>query len=231
MVDDKNIKVEVTGLVQRKTFENELDHLHNEILLMASIVEDMMRDSIDSLANRDKNLAIGVIERDDMVDDKEIAIQELCVLLIATQQPVASDVRRVTSAFKIISNLERIGDNAVNIANITTDLIDKKVNLKEISEIKRMSDVVIELVRKCIDSYINLDISEVDEILALEEEVDNIYHNLRKDLVQRMISDASMIEQYSKFIFVSSHLERVGDHGINIFESVNYMVTGEYKDF
>ncbi len=221
----------MTGLVQRKTFKNELDHLHNEILLMASIVEDMMRDSIDSLANRDKNLAIGVIERDDMVDDKEIAIQELCVLLIATQQPVASDVRRVTSAFKIISNLERIGDNAVNIANITTDLIDKKVNLKEISEIKRMSDVVIELVRKCIDSYINLDISEVDEILALEEEVDNIYHNLRKDLVQRMISDASMIEQYSKFIFVSSHLERVGDHGINIFESVNYMVTGEYKDF
>lgn len=218
-------------MVQRKTFKNELDHLHNEILLMASIVEDMMRDSIDSLANRDKNLAIGVIERDDMVDDKEIAIQELCVLLIATQQPVASDVRRVTSAFKIISNLERIGDNAVNIANITTDLIDKKVNLKEISEIKRMSDVVIELVRKCIDSYINLDISEVDEILALEEEVDNIYHNLRKDLVQRMISDASMIEQYSKFIFVSSHLERVGDHGINIFESVNYMVTGEYKDF
>ena len=97
-------------LVQRKAFENELARLHNEILLMGSIVEDMLRDSIDSLSNRDKDLAVEVIKRDDMVDGKEIAIQELCVLIIATQQPVASDVRRVTSAFKIINNLERIGE-------------------------------------------------------------------------------------------------------------------------
>ena len=218
-------------LVQRKVFENELTRLHNEILLMGSIVEDMLRDSIDSLSNRDKELAVEVIKRDDMVDGKEIEIQELCVLIIATQQPVASDVRRVTSAFKIINNLERIGDHAVNIANVTKDLLDKKINLKEINEIKRMSEIVIELVKKCIDSYINLDIRQVEEILALEEEVDNAHHNLRRDLVQRMSCDANMIEQYSKFIFVSSHLERVGDHAINIFESVNYMVTGEYKDF
>ncbi|MPW26009.1 phosphate signaling complex protein PhoU [Alkalibaculum sp. M08DMB] len=216
-------------MVHRKGFDSELDMLHKEILVMSSIVEQMLRDSIIALKDKNIDLAINVIQRDDLIDKKEIDIQELCVLIIATQQPVAKDLRIVTSAFKIISNLERIADHAVNISEITIKLRDQKY-FKSLIDIPKLSDMSIELIKLSIDAYVNLDISNMDEIIQKENAIDNLFRYLYRELVSIMIKDPQVIEQASSFIFVSSYLERVADHGINIFESINYIVTGNYLD-
>ena len=159
-------------MVGRKNFDKELALLHKEILFMSSMAEEMLRDSIMALTFRNYNLAYEVIKRDEMVDKKEIDIQELIVLTIATQQPVATDLRTITSAFKIITNLERIADHAVNVSEVALTLKDDKY-FKPLVDIPKLSELVIELVKMAIDSYLNLDISQKERLLELEDEIDD----------------------------------------------------------
>lgn len=217
-------------MVGRKNFDKELALLHKEILLMSSMAEEMLRDSIMALTFRNYNLANEVIKRDEMVDKKEIDIQELIVLTIATQQPVATDLRTITSAFKIITNLERIADHAVNISEVALTLKDDKY-FKPLVDIPKLSELVIELVKMAIDSYLNLDISQKERLLELENEIDAFHEDINEELILIMIKNTTTINQASRFILVANYLERIGDHAMNIFESVNYIVTGNYEDF
>ncbi|NTW70623.1 MAG: phosphate signaling complex protein PhoU [Eubacteriaceae bacterium] len=214
----------------RKHFDKELDKLHKEILLMSSITEEMLKDAIIALVKKDIELAKDVIKRDDLVDAKEIYIQELCVRIIATQQPVATDLRLLASAFKILTNLERIADHAVNICEITIFLKDE-IYIKTLIDIPKMSEVAIDVVKLSIDAFVNQDISGLPVMIEKEIELDHLFRRIYKELTSYMIKDSSNIKQASRFIFVASYLERVGDHATNIFESVHYIVTGQYKDF
>jgi len=217
-------------MIQRYKFDERLDKLHKEIMIMSSIVEEMLRDSVKSLINKDDDLARKVIERDDDVDEKEIMLQELCIKIIATQQPVATDLRTIASVFKILTNLERIADHAVNIAETTLDLI-KEDYIKPLIDIPKLSEIALESVKISIDSYVNQDITTLDAMIDKENQIDSLFRKIYRDLLEYMIEDPKNIKQAARFTFVASYLERVGDHGTNIFESVHYIVTGEYKDF
>lgn len=217
-------------MVKRKNFDKELQKIHKEILIMSSMVEEMLKDAITALKDKNVELARDVITRDDIIDKKEIDIQELCVLVIATQQPVAKDLRLLASAFKIITNLERIADHAVNISEITIQFKDEKY-IKPLIDIPRLSEIAIEVVNLSIDAYVNLDISKVKQIIEKENTIDNLFRQVYRELITYMLEDPQKnIAQATRFIFISSYLERVGDHGTNIFESVNYIVTGKYMD-
>ncbi|MFZ7132026.1 MAG: phosphate signaling complex protein PhoU [Eubacteriales bacterium] len=216
-------------MVRRKGFEMELEKLHKEILIMSSMVEQMLRDAIRSLKEKDIALASDVIKRDDIIDQKEIDIQEVCVQVIATQQPVATDLRLLTSVFKIITNLERIADHAVNIAEITIELKDEKY-MKALIDLPRLSEIALEVVRLSIDAYVHQDIRNMSSIIEKEGIIDDLYKQIYRELTTYMLEDPKYIQQASKFTFIASALERVGDHGTNIFESVNYIVTGKYMD-
>lgn len=216
-------------MVGRKNFDKELAKIHKEILIMSSMVEQMLRDSITALKNKDIQLAEDVILRDDIVDQNEIDIQEQCVQVIATQQPVATDLRLLTSVFKIITNLERIADHAVNISEITIELKDEKY-MKALIDLPRLSELALDIVRLSIDAYVQHDVSNMKEIIQKEDIIDDLGKQIYRELTTYMIEDPKYIKQASRFTFIASSLERVGDHGTNIFESVNYIVTGKYKD-
>lgn len=216
-------------MVFRQGFEMELEAIHKEILIMSSMVEQMLRDSMTALKDKNIDLANDVIKRDDIIDKMEIDIQEMCVQIIATQQPVASDLRLLTSVFKIINNLERIADHAVNISEEVIDLKDEKY-MKALIDLPRLSEVALDVVRLSLDAYVRRDISNMKVIIEKEDFIDDLCRQIYRELMTYMMEDPKNIRQASKFSFIASSLERVGDHGTNIFESVNYIVTGTYMD-
>jgi phosphate transport system protein len=213
----------------REFYDQELSQLKEDILLMSVLVEKMVENAVSSLVNKDIDIAKAVIEEDDVIDAKEIEIQQMIVEIIARQQPVATDLRVIASAFKVINNLERIADKAVDIARVTIDLIDEPY-MKELVDIPRMGELCIKMVNVIINSYINEDTSSFEEVIKMENTVDDLNRQIYHECIFYMIEDNKNIRQASKLLFVASYLERIGDHATNLFETVYYIVTGKYAD-
>ncbi|HCX64103.1 MAG TPA: phosphate transport system regulatory protein PhoU [Eubacteriaceae bacterium] len=214
----------------RMQFEKSLSTLYREMVTMSDQVEEMLEKSIDALVRKDGKSAQEIINMDDLIDQKEIELQERCIHLITAQQPVAMDLRKITAAIKILSNLERIADHAVNICNITLKLQDTTY-MKPLVDIPKMGKIAREMMELSIDSYVKQDIQSIELLIAKENELDRLNDTVFKDLVGFMTKDASYILQGSYFTFIASSLERIGDHTTNIFESVYYIVKSHYKDF
>lgn len=214
----------------REVYNEELREVKNEILLMSSQAEKMLKDAVDALVNKDIDLAKSVIRRDDIVDLKEIQLQQIVSEVIARQQPVASDLRRLSSTYKIINNLERIADLAVNISKCAISLKDTDY-FKELDVIPQMAEMVKEQLKICIQAYIDEDISKIEEIISYENEIDVLEKNLRRECIEAISENADLSEQGLNLSFVGSYLERVGDHATNIFETVYYIVTSHFIDF
>jgi phosphate transport system protein len=204
--------------------------IKDEILLMSAMTEKMLSDSVFALKTKDCDLAKSVIERDDMVDAKEIDLQLYVSKVIATQGPVATDLRRLASTYKIITNLERIADLAVNISKRVLELSDV-VYMKKLIDIPRACELAEKLLKLAIQAFIHEDISQLREVVELEDEIDALNMQIHHDCLAYMMDNPRNIHQGSVFIFVGSYLERIGDHATNIFETVFYIVTGDYIDF
>ncbi|AFA49134.1 phosphate signaling complex protein PhoU [Acetobacterium woodii] len=214
----------------RVEYNEELRTIKDEILLMSAITEKMLSDSVLALKSKDSDLARSVIERDDLVDAKEIELQLIVSQVIATQGAVATDLRRLASTYKIITNLERIADLAVNVSKRVLELSDI-VYMKRLVDIPRMCELAEKLLKLAIQAFINEDITHLREIVDLEDEIDALNIQIHHDCLAYMMDDSKNIHQGSVFIFVGSYLERIGDHATNIFETVFYIVTGDYIDF
>ncbi len=214
----------------RVEYNEELRTIKDEILLMSAITEKMLSDSVLALKSKDCDLARSVIERDDLVDAKEIELQLIVSQVIATQGAVATDLRRLASTYKIITNLERIADLAVNVSKRVLELSDI-VYMKRLVDIPRMCELAERLLKLAIQAFINEDIAKLREIVDLEDEIDALNIQIHHDCLAYMMDDSKNIHQGSVFIFVGSYLERIGDHATNIFETVFYIVTGDYIDF
>lgn len=213
----------------RQSFDGELNSMHHELIRMGSIVEKLIDDCITALTKQDEELANKIIESDDIVDKMEVAIEEKCVKLIARQQPLAIDLRRIFTAIKIVTDLERIADHAVDIAKITLRLKDEKY-IKPLIDIPRMAEIVQGMIKDSLDAYIKLDTNEAELICKRDDEIDAIYKQVFRELLIIMMEDPKTITQATQFLFVCKFLERIADHVTNICEWTVYLVTGEYKD-
>lgn len=211
----------------RNYFEQELQELQVSLLKMSSMVEEILSDSVKALKTQDVELAHKVIENDDEIDEMEFVVEDKCLKLIALQSPLAKDLRVIATALKIITDLERIADYAVDIAKITIKLSQEKY-IKELIDIPRMTEIAVNMVKGSIDAYVKLDTEEANNVAKMDDELDGLYKQVFRELLLIMMEDPKTVHQATSFLLISRYLERIGDHVTNICERVIYCVTSEH---
>jgi phosphate transport system protein len=209
-----------------KHYEQQLRLLKDRLLLMSHQAEQMIADAIRALVERRPSLADEVISRDDTIDQLEVEIDTLCYQILALEQPVASDLRFIATALKIVRDLERIGDTAVNIAERARELIQEP-ELKKMIALPIMADAAQRILKESLDAFVNSDADLAEKVVFDDKEVDDMYEQIFRELLTYMIEDTRNISRALKLIFIAKHLERVGDHSANIAEMVVFMVRGQ----
>jgi phosphate transport system protein len=214
----------------RQSFDQDLIDLQQELLKMASLVEEAIFKGVQSLAKQDNALAQQVIDGDDLIDQMEINIEARCMKLIALQQPAARDLRVIGTALRIIADLERMADHATDIAKTTQRLAGQPL-IKPLVDIPRMAVLAQKMLKDSIDAYVHLDVALAEQIGRDDDAVDALYSQVFRELLTYMIEDPQTIGQATQLIFVGRYLERIADHAQNIAEWIVYLVTGERKKF
>jgi phosphate transport system protein len=209
-----------------RQFDEELKTLKEKLLEMAGRTEESIAIAIKGLKDRKEELAQEVLKKEEAINLIEIEIDELCMRLLALRQPMASDLRFITSAMKIGSELERIGDQAVNIAERTLEML-KYPLLKPLIDIPRMATLAQNMVRDSINAFVNRDEKLARNICERDDEVDSLNDQVFRELLTYMIEDPSTITRAVDLILVGRHLERIADHATNISEDVIYLVKGK----
>ena len=204
-------------------FEEELQQLKEKLLRMSSLVEDSINLSIKSLVERDALLAQRVITIDDAIDAIEIEVDELCLKLLALQQPQARDLRFITGSLKIVNDLERMGDLAVNIAHRSIDLL-KAPLLKPLIDIPRMANLAQAMLKDCLNAFVNDDVQLAREVCVRDDDVDKLNVQIFRELLTYMLEDPTSVQRAVDLILVAKNLERIADHSTNIAEDVIYIV-------
>ncbi|MGB7294961.1 MAG: phosphate signaling complex protein PhoU [Candidatus Aminicenantales bacterium] len=207
-------------------FDAELNGLNEKLLHMARLAEESGALAVKSLKNRDETLAQEVFKRETTVNLLEIEIDELCMRLLALRQPVASDLRFITSAMKIGSELERVGDLAVNIAEVSVDLL-KHPPVKPLIDIPRMASLAQGMVKDALNAFVNRDEALARSVCERDDEVDSLNDQIFRELLTYMMNDQSTINRSVGLILIGRHLERIADHATNIGEDVIYLVKGK----
>ena len=212
----------------RESFHRILDETQQDVLRMGSLVEQAITRAVDALARSDIRLAEEILEADDYVDDLNVRIETNCLNLLALQQPMASDLRTIAAMLDVIIDLERIGDHACDIAQITKNLAGEPL-VKPLVDIPRMAAKASEMLRESLDAFSNRDAVLAHKVPEKDDEVDRLYRRIFKDLIGLMAKDPATINRASNLILVSLYLERIADHSTNICERVVYMVEGVPK--
>lgn len=212
----------------RNSFEKELENLQSLMVKMAGLVEESIENSIQALKKQDIELAKQVYQNDDTIDELESKIEKMCINLIARQQPLAKDLRAISTALKIITDMERIGDQAADIAELTIRLAETKY-IKPLIDIPLMADLAKKMVIKSIDSYIKQDITLAKEVCQSDDAVDDLFSKIVLELINIMKNNPETVEQATDFMFIVKYLERIGDHATNIAEWVVFNVTGSHE--
>lgn len=208
-------------------FDEELEELHKEILKMATMTQEAIRKSIEALKNRQKSEAQEVIDSDNKIDELELVIDEKCIDLIARYQPMAGDLRFITTGMKVNAELERIADLAVDISQRVLELVDKPI-LKPLIDIPKLSIVAQNMVREAIDAFVKRDIELAKKVVLSDEEADSLRNLVQEELVNDyMAKDPSTAPRAMLLLLIARHLERICDHTTNIAEDVIYMVKGK----
>jgi phosphate transport system protein len=215
--------------MSRKVFEANLEELHNDLLRMGSIVEKQIHDCIDALVTQNTEKAEKIMKNDDIVDALESEIEDKAIKLIAMQQPLATDLRNIFTTTKIVTDLERMADHAVDIAKITLRLKDEKY-IKQLIDIPRMAKIVELMIKDSLDAYVAGDVEKAYAVCKRDDEVDDIYKEVFKELLQLMLENPKTVNQATQFLFICKFLERIADHTTNICEWTIYLVTGEKVD-
>ena len=210
-----------------KHFEKELKDLNNDLLKMGVFAEEAIYKSIESLKNRDKNMAQEVINNDKLIDELELIVDEKCLDLIARHQPMAGDLRFITTGMKINAELERISDIAVDIAQRTLEVVDKPL-LKPLVDIPKLAAVAQNMIKISIDAFIKGDIVLAKKVLSSDSEADQLRNEIQKELIEDyMVKDGTTAPRAVQLLLIARFLERICDHTTNIAEDVIYMVQAE----
>jgi phosphate transport system protein len=207
----------------QRHFHEELEALKQTLLAMGGLVEDQIRRVITALLERDSTAAQDVIARDAQVNTYDVEVDEKCVELLALHQPAAGDLRFITTALKIVTDLERIGDQAVNIAQRVVEL-NREPQLKPYIDIPRMAERAQRMVKESLDAFVARDTELARQVCAEDGAVDDLNHQIFRELLTFMMEDPKTIPRAIRLILVARFLERVADHATNIAEMVIYMV-------
>lgn len=207
-----------------RRFDEELEALRKDILKMAHLAQEAIAKSIESLKNRNKLEAQEVIDNDDKIDELELAIDEYCIDLIARHQPMASDLRFITTGMKLNAELERIADLALDIAQRVLELVDKPL-LKPLIDIPKLSTIAQNMVHNAIDAFMKHDVELAKGVVLSDTEADRLRNLVQEELINDyMAKDARTADRAVALLLISRHLERICDHATNIAEDVIYMV-------
>ncbi|MGO3168972.1 phosphate signaling complex protein PhoU, partial [Senegalia sp. (in: firmicutes)] len=199
----------------REYFDKEIKHLNNLLLEMGEKSEQLIEMSIESLLNQDIELADKAIELDKDIDNMEIIIEKKCLELIVLQQPMAKDLREISAILKIITDIERIGDNGVNIAKISKKLSKEKY-IKPLVDIPKMANISKEMIKKSLESFIKKDVELAKETARMDDIVDDIYGYIYRELLEILTQKKQIMYQVIDLLFVGRHIERIADHTTNI---------------
>ena len=213
----------------RKTFEHEIQQVKDEVLLLGSMVEHAIITSVEVLKKRDIKGAEKIISEDAEINKKRYAIESQLMVLIATQQPMAHDLRLLASMMEIISELERMGDYAKGIANINIRMGEEPL-LKPLIDIPRMAQIGTSMLHRSLSAFINEDVTAAKMIPAEDDEVDGLYNQIYRELMLLIIQDPKSIERANWLLWVAHNLERVADRVTNICERTIFIATGEMSE-
>lgn len=211
----------------RSRFDKELNLLNNELIEMGSLVEKSIESAVQALINRDLELAKIVIDTDDEVDSMENDIEARCLKLLLQQQPVASDLRLISSILKMITDLERIGDQAQDISEIVI-ILSNADYIKDLTHLPKMAEATIKMVRESIDAFVHKDIALANRVIEYDDVVDDLFVIIKNELISLIREDVKNGEQAIDLLMIAKYFERIGDHAQNIAEWVVYSITGEH---
>ena len=212
----------------RKTFDEQLDLLSQELTHMGALCETAIASATEALKNRDVDLAKHAIAADQEIDQQEREIERLCLKLLLQQQPVARDLRQISSALKMITDMERIGDQAADISEIVTYMSEENL-IQELDRIDAMARAASQMVTQSVDAYVKKDLDLAKQVIADDDAVDELFEEIKRELIHMIAGEPNCGEQALDFLMIAKYLERIGDHATNIAEWVEYSVTGEHK--
>ncbi len=212
----------------RPQMDHEMSVITNDLLEMTNLVEDTIRNAIKSLVERDSELARDLINRDEAIDDLEDVIKDKCLKFLATQQPLAGDLRHMISVMQMVRDLERIGDHCEDIAKYTLRFENEEY-MKELIDIPRMADMAARMVKNAIDAFVNKDLRLARKVWKADEEVDELFRNIYDELMGLIDKDPAKANQSVMFLFIAAHLERIADYATNICEETVFAMEGSYE--
>ena len=212
----------------RNRFDEQLHTLNHELLEMGALIERAIRSATDALVKQDVQAAEAAIAADHEVDRKEREIESLCLKLLLQQQPVARDLRLISSALKMITDMERIGDQASDIAELVIYL-SKEPYRKELKHLPQMAENAIRMVTGALDAYVRKDVALAQEVMAMDDAIDALFVTVKDELIAHIRNDASAGSQAIDLLMIAKYYERIGDHAQNIAEWVEYALTGRHK--
>ncbi len=214
----------------RKTFEEDIRHLKDELLILGSMVEEAILGSVEALKKRDIEASRRIYETDAQINTRRFAIEEKVMVLIATQQPMARDLRLLASILEIAGELERMGDYAKGIATINIRMGDQPL-LKPLIDIPRMASKATDMLHRALDAFVREDAEAARAIPAEDDEVDELYHQVYRELMTFVLSDPTAIQRANWLLWAAHNLERVADRVTNICERTVFIVTGTIREF
>lgn len=211
----------------RTVFDDELSLLNTELIKMGALCERAVRSALNVYFLGKKADAETANKLEKEIDSKERDIEDLCMKLILRQQPVAGDLRLISSAIKMISDMERIGDQAQDIADIAINIDYDEIN--DHVHIRNMSETALSMVSKSIDAFVKKDVSTAEEVIKMDDIVDEGFDKIKEELIQAVREDSKKSEEYIDILMIAKYIERIGDHAVNIAEWVEYSVTGTHR--
>ena len=213
----------------RNRFDRQLVQLNNELIEMGGMIEKAISDTVKALVNQDIELASNVIEYDEEIDHQEREIEQLCLKLLLQQQPVAKDLRLISAALKMITDMERIGDHATDISEITIEL-SKESYIKKLDHIQQMAKETMVMLVQSVEAFVNKDMDKARTVIVHDDVVDDLFNKVKAELIAMIHEDVNAGEQASDLLMAAKYFERIGDHATNISGWVIFSITGQHPD-
>ncbi len=212
----------------RTTFFSELEHLKNDLMQMGSLIEQAIAGAVKALKEMDLELARDVMSNDKAINSLEKSIESRALMMMLTQQPVAKDLRVISTALKVVTDIERIGDQSSDIAEIVLRL-GELPHCQSVDDIMEMASCAINMVDKAVTAFINEDVASAKETIQLDDQRDELFNKVRSDIIEMLKQDRSC-EQAVDLLMIAKYLERIGDHAVNICEWAEFSSTGTLKN-
>lgn len=212
----------------RNRFDQQLDLLNEHLLGMGALIERSIEKATQALIRQDEQAANEAIGADDEIDQKEQEIEGLCLKLLLQQQPVARDLRLISAALKMITDMERIGDQAADISGIVCYIAGQPY-IEELVHLPQMAEAAIRMVKGSLDAYVRKDLTLARKVINMDDEIDGLFAEIKDELIEQIRTDANAGSQAIDLLMIAKYYERIGDHAQNIAEWVEYALTGKHK--